>query len=306
MDYPYVNGMLKALEDKILDKNKLIVLNKYKKEEFVKILKAMNYQEEGDTVSELIDNSLKQVKNMLFSVAPKKGDVELFFLSFDAINIKTLYKIKKFDLKGEYPLNELGSINNDALSKAIIDDDLSDLSMLEKDLILELNKKITDSLNARLLSALIDNLIYQYALHKTKDAILKKYLKLKIDLTNILSLLRAKKLNMECDEFFKMFLENGNIAKDFFKELFTKDSNEWIKCLEPFYDGKISKALQSAQNSNDYEFAFDSLTKDVMSEYKDDPFNIGPVIYYYLLKINEAQNIRILYSLDKVDIDKLL
>lgn len=41
MNYPYANGTIKALEEKVLDRNKLFVLNKYEKNEFVKVLLAM-------------------------------------------------------------------------------------------------------------------------------------------------------------------------------------------------------------------------------------------------------------------------
>lgn len=35
---------------------------------------------------------------------------------------------------------------------------------------------------------------------------------------------------------------------------------------------------------------------DEMSKYKDDPFTIGPIVNYYLLKKIEAQNIKLLYN----------
>ena len=79
-----------------------------------------------------------------------------------------------------------------------------------------------------------------------------------------------------------------------------------IKCLEVFYDGKISKVLKKITSLDECQLEFERLMLELMKEYKNEPLNIGPVIYYYLLKQAEAQNIRILYSLDKVDIKDLL
>lgn len=43
MNYPYANGTIKAIESKTLDRNKLFVLSKYEKKDFVKYLQALNY-----------------------------------------------------------------------------------------------------------------------------------------------------------------------------------------------------------------------------------------------------------------------
>jgi vacuolar-type H+-ATPase subunit C/Vma6 len=43
-----------------------------------------------------------------------------------------------------------------------------------------------------------------------------------------------------------------------------------------------------------------------MSEYKNDAFGIGIIMYYYLKKLAEAKNIRYIYANQEVDIDNLL
>lgn len=304
MDYPYVNGMIKALENKILDRNKLFVLNKYEKHDFVRILKSMNYGENGNTIEELIDEELKSFRDLIKEVAPKTTDIDLFYLSFDALNVKVLMKMKNYQYDGTNALNTFSSVEINALKKAILDDDFSLLSKEEKKLITLVKESTFDS--PKNLCANVDNLIYQYALNKTNDNILKKYIKLKIDFTNLISITRARLLNMSIDDYFKMFIENGLIKKDIFTTLLTLEKSEWAKILEPFYDGKLTKLLLKDLNISDYQLEYDRLTLEVMSEYKNDAFTIGPVIYYYLMKLSEAQNIRILYALDNARIDDLI
>ena len=101
-------------------------------------------------------------------------------------------------------------------------------------------------------------------------------------------------------------LGHGTIKIEVFESIYSKDKNLQIKALEPYYNEKISKLLQKISSVDECQIEFERLTLEIMSEHKNDPFNIGPMIYYYLLKEAEAQNIRILYSLKKVDIKNLI
>lgn len=305
MDYPYANGTIKALETKILDRSKLLVLSKYDKAEFVKVLLAMNYGGEGSNVEEIINNELKKVKNTIDELSPNKEDTDLFYLTADAQNIKVLYKIKKYDLDKYELLSNSGSIIKDSLVDAIINDNYDNVTKKERKLIERINEDIKDIDNPKLLSATIDNAIYSFALNKTSNSILKKYLTVKIDVTNLLSLIRAEHLNWKLENYYDMFIEGGSINKDVFASIYNKDLTIKAKLLSEYYDGKISKLLPSL-SFNRLEIIFDRFILEHMEIDKYEPFDIGPMIYYYLLKQAEAQNIRILYSTQKVELKDLI
>ena len=78
-----------------MKRNKLLVLSKYDKSEFVKVLLAMNYGGTGNTVEELISAENKKVRELINSITPNIDDTNLFYIVNDAQNIKILYKIKK-------------------------------------------------------------------------------------------------------------------------------------------------------------------------------------------------------------------
>ena len=55
--------------------------------------------------------------------------------------------------------------------------------------------------------------------------------------------------------------------------------------------------------------ALDKLMLEEIKRFKYDAFDIGPVIYYYLLKVAEAKNIRMIYAQagnEQVDMSQLL
>lgn len=306
MNYPYANGIISVIENKVLDRNKLYVLSKYEKKEFIKVLLAINYGGSGETLEDLIASENNRVKDLLKEISPKKEDTNLFYLVNDAQNIKILYKIKVYNLDKYDLLSENGTMDLEILSQAIIDNNFTNAPKRLKELVTKINSHLTDDINPKNLSSLIDNSIYSYAIKATNNHILKKYLTYRIDFNNVISMLRSKNLNWDKSEYFKMFLDNGSISKNVLENVYEASKEELIKCLEVFYDGKISKVLKKITSLDECQLEFERLMLELMKEYKNEPLNIGPVIYYYLLKQAEAQNIRILYSLDKVDIKDLL
>ena len=306
MNYPYANGIISVIENKVLDRNKLYVLSKYEKKEFIKVLLAMNYGGSGETLEDLIASENNRVKDLLKEISPKKEDTNLFYLVNDAQNIKILYKIKVYNLDKYDLLSENVTMDLEILSQAIIDNNFTNAPKRLKELVTKINSHLTDDINPKNLSSLIDNSIYSYAIKATNNHILKKYLTYRIDFNNVISMLRSKNLNWNKSEYFKMFLDNGSISKNVLENVYEASKEELIKCLEVFYDGKISKVLKKITSIDECQLEFERLMLELMKEYKNEPLNIGPVIYYYLLKQAEAQNIRILYSLDKVDIKDLL
>lgn len=306
MNYPYANGTIKALETKVLEKNKLLVLAKYDKTEFVKVLLGMNYGSEGTTLEEVIDEENLKVRKLIDSISPSIEDTNLFYLVNDAQNLKLVYKIKKYDLDRFDLVSNKGTIAKDDLVNAVVNEDYHSLTKSQKELINLLNKKTDAVSNPKLLSAMIDNTIYSYALRKTKNSILKKYLTMKIDVTNVISMLRAKNLNWDFDEYECMILDDGTIAKNILKDVYSLEKDERNKKLEVYYDGQLTKTLNEIGKLADTEITFDRFILMEMAKYKDDPFTIGPMIYYYLLKLAEAQNIRLLYGSKNIELKNLI
>lgn len=306
MDYPYANGTIKALETKIQDRSKLLVLSKYDKAEFVKVLLAMNYGTEGTTVEDIINSELKKVKNTIDELTPNKEDTDLFYLTTDAQNIKILYKIKKFNLDKFELLSNDGSMIKESLVEAIIDNNYENLTKKEKKLIERLDKVLEEIDSPKKLSAVIDNEIYRFAISKTNNKVLKKYLTIKIDVTNLLSLLRAENLNWKLDSYYEMFIEGGTISKEVFASIYKEDIAKKAKLLSEYYEEKISKLLNNNLSFNRIEIIFNRFILEQMEIDKFEPLDIGPMIYYYLLKQAEAQNIRILYSAEKPELKDLI
>lgn len=302
--YPYTNGVIKVIESKILDKAKLSKINRENKTLFIKSLCEMGYGQfnENTTIENLIEHELVAAKKLIDQLSPQPDQTDLFFMANDALNIKFMYKKKIFGITYLDAFAQTGTMSKSALESAIFQNDNSALKPSIKQLLKDVENNINGITNPRLLSAIIDKTVYEYVFANLKsfgNTVLKVYFSLSVDISNILSLLRAKVLKWDITKFQEVFIPNGEIKSSVFEELYNKNDKEIVKSLADYYDGKLSKILKTYFEDldlNTLESMFDGYIISTMKEYRNDSFGIGPMIYYYLEKISEAKNIRLLYS----------
>ena len=317
-NYPYANGTIKSIENAILDRNKLYKLANLDKNQFVKSLVEMDYGTDATNLETLISSEMMRVKELITSLTPNLDNVFLLFIMNDAQNIKVLYKVKYFGSQGidhSQLLVTTGSIDCQALEKAILLDDFSMLSKSAAKLLKEIATQVKDLTNARLLSATIDNTIYQYALKKAKtNKCFETYFKSLIDFTNVITLIRSRNLGWEENKFIEMFIDGGTIKKDFFSNNYHLENDQkgfetLLRNFRDYYQENLTKILKDyfdKKNLNRLETKMDDLLIKIMSEYKNDAFDVGPMLFYYLEKNAEAKNIRMLYASQNIELSDLL
>ena len=151
-------------------------------------------------------------------------------------------------------------------------------------------------------STVIDQTIFDYFLINLnlltsclKKPIFKTYIEIRPTYFNS-SLPRIKWDRNTCKE---MLLTHGGIELSRFLESYSLPLEKLSKLWETEYNGQISriiKAYNEHQNLDMTHNALDKLMLEEIRRFKYDAFDIGPVIYYYLLKLSEAKNIRMIYA----------
>lgn len=311
MNYPYVNGQIKVIESKILGKNEFSKLIKTQKTDFMKTLIDLGYGSSGPSLESVINQELKNVKNLLDEISPQKKYTDLFFLASDALNIKALIKRQVFGINHLNIFVDTGVIDEKALNKAIFEEDYSLLKKEHRKLLTNIIETVKDEDSPRVISAKIDNLVYQFIIDNLGFGVpaLKTYFEASIDFANLITYVRIKKLGWSLDEFGLMFLENGKIPQSVFEEMFNQTNDLQIRTLREYYDEKLSKILKEyyeVLNLNLLERRLDDLILKLVKEYQYDSFGIGPIIYYYLKKQAEAKNIRAIYASSEIELIDLL
>lgn len=311
MNYPYANGVLSAIDGKILDKINYAKLIKTGKVDFVKTLNDLGYGITDKTLEETIAYELNDAKKNIDQLSPEKEYTNLFFFANDALNIKAMYKKKIFDSPIDV-YTDNGTICKKSLEEAIYNNNFTLVSLEHKNLLVGIEEMIKKIDNPRLISAIIDNFIFDYTFKKLKSAsgrTLKKYFRAYIDATNVISFVRVRALKWRFLNFKEMFLNNGSIDIEIFEKIFEGNNDLLSKSFGYYYDGIFNKYLREyfdKKNLNFLEKSVDRMLIEIMKPHKFDSFKIGPMVYYYLKKSAEAKNIRAIYANENLDISELI
>lgn len=312
MNYPYANGYIKAIENKLLERTKLAKLCKTDKEEFYDALLDMGYGVSGSTVEELIESELSVLRKTIDEITPEKKYTDLFFLSFDCINIKAYYKMKFFSKVDPDFYAENGNLEKEGLQRAIFASDYSALPKVYQKFLSRLDEELQGIENPRTLSARIDYAIFKFirdSLLLAYKPALKAYYQISADLKNILGLFRSRNLGWEFSEFREMFIDYGEIPLRVFEEIFPKEGSELLKTFKNYYDEKLYPGLKLYFENGELdalERFFDNFLLEAMKAYRHDAFGIGPMFYYYLVKEAEAKNIKFIYASKDPDLSDLI
>lgn len=314
MDYPFAIGVIKAIEEKLLDRAKYAKLIKTPKSEFVTTLLSFGYGKGASeqTVDALIQTERQNVRQLLDTLTPDKALTDLFYLVYDATLLKALYKERLFEIPYPRQAEISGAFPVDLLEQAVLNHDRTQLSKPLQALLIDIDKAVEAvSDNPRLVSVVIDNTSLAFALRQLrfpKPQAFLTYLLAFIDFQNVLAIERSRLLGWSQETAFPMLLDNGSIPKSVFLEAFQPSSEPYLALLQPYYHEELTRLLKKVQGQASVEVlekALSELLLEQVKPFRHDAFSIGPIIYYYLKKESEAKNIRLLMAKDDVDLADL-
>lgn len=306
-NYPFAVGRIKIIENSLLGDSKLSRLSELGYAEALKQLNdwgfSAEYPDKTD-VDALIDYRRKDIRNTVFDLTPNEGLTNLFWLEFDAINLKLFLKSR---LLGGSDLVDASTLTGGVFEPTLIRDcvDTKKYEPLGEPLATsmnELEKRMKLSNDPRVLSALVDRAIFGYifdTLKSNKNAFCLGYFKKKADFTNVTSLLRARALKWSASELSDMLIEGGSIdtktvlsgleaPADKLPKLFGGAEN----------DGEIKAAL-AVYNTGSVNAAAELLERyllETVKEERNDSFGIGPIANYLLTGEYECRALRRMFA----------
>lgn len=256
---------------------------------------------EGDNFEAALSKAANNMYNDISKASPYEVIVEFMRVKYDYHNIKTLIKGRFLEKDLSYLLIPNGIVDTYKLKSYINGEEVKELPALVKEAIDATVKDFEKTQDPQRIDIILDKYMFTHMgqiVKEINNEFINKYLVILIDLTNIKTLLRVKKLNKEAAFFRDLLIEGGSISTKTFRELYSEDfegiSNR-LKSTE--YGNMLRESMEYYTKTDSFAVLEKNIDNYLMNYMKKAKFfNLGlePVVVYMYARETEIRNLRII------------
>ena len=256
--YPFASARVKAIESKLITKEKLNRLIEAKDyDTAMRQLAEFGYGQSagaqgGSSFEALIDKELKEADALLETLSPSDVFTRIMRAEKDYYNIKVLIKL----LMQDKPLDSVplfpGNIPADTLRRAITENNYYDLPETMKEALQYIDRQFTVAADASIIGIAMDRAYAKEVEALTRqfnNPLVSTYFAAFFDISNIIGLMRIRAAGLSKESFERVFVHGGNIDKRTLSDAFDLP-NESLP-------GAVAKGVYSSV----LESAFDDFMK---------------------------------------------
>lgn len=303
-EFASIVSLIRVWESKLLGKSQYDrLIDSDNLEDALKLLQETPYGrflENGDFEAAL-NSAARNMYNDISKVTPYEIVVDFMRVKYDYHNIKTLIKEKILEKDFSHILIPIGIIDIDKLKAAVSGEELKDLPDIIKEAIEATLKDYEATEDPQRIDIILDRYMFSHMTQIVKNInseFINKYLSILIDLTNIKTLLRVKKLNKEAAFFKSLLIEGGKIDRRTFNELYA-ESMEGIshKLGSTEYGNMLKDSMEYYAKTDSLAILEKNIDNYLMDYMKKAKFiNLGPepIVVYMFARETEIKNIRII------------
>lgn len=308
LQFANANARIRALETKLLDKAKIDkLIDSSSSEEALKALSETEYSNYMSNINRpedyeiLLSDELKRVYNLMYGLSPEKSIIDIMALRYDYHNLKVMLKGKILNKDLSYLLMPVGTISVDKLKQFFSSENYREISTIMREGIIKAEKVFEEEKDPQKIDIILDSFMYKEMLLKSKEInenFIKDYLQISIDLTNIKTLLRAKKQNKKRKFLDEILIEGGTIDKKTLISFEMESVDSIINKLSyTNYEKIIRSGLEHYSKTNNISY-FEKLSENYIMEFirkaKYVSFGVEPLIGYIIAKETEIKILRII------------
>ncbi len=296
----FANARAKSKENGLLSEERLHRIMESKTvEDGMRVLAEIGYgggmTTAGDDFYSLLKEEQRLATAFACEAAPKEIGFDCFFMKNDYHNMKVLLK-EKYGKIGD--VSEMimpdGNISFAEL-KQRFEDGKTDFDPFMHEGIAVVDKAFEQGTGSpRLIDVEMDKAMFRRITSRLPscDKCIRDYFTALIDLTNIESFVRTKKIKAGFSFFSSGFAVGGKIGLKDFEECGT-DDGKFRKLIENSEYKAFWEKIESELCL--YETATDDFLLKKIAANKADMFSVAPVLGYYLAKLNEVKILRVVF-----------
>ncbi len=253
---------------------------------------------------EVLGSGLEEAFKMVFSAAPDREELELFIYPGDYHNIKALLKAEALDIDGADYLTGTGKFDKETMERMIREREFVFMETAMKQGVNEALDVFAKGNDPQEIDIILDRACYRHMLSKaeeTENEFLIGYVKLLIDILNVNSFVRLRKIGKPDTFFKKVFLAGGNIEEKVFLASWEDSVQKLTEKMAPFgfkeaFGTGAAEASMQGGNFTSLERITDNMRMKYIKNAKYISFGIEPLAAYLVAKEAEVKNLRMILT----------
>lgn len=225
---------------------------------------------------------------------------DCFLLQYDYVNAKMMMKAKYMRVDCLADCYTVGLIDKTQLWDSV---SVEEYETLPKEMRVACEKIdlafFEEKREPSLIDLLLDKAMYAHIVRVLKGCrvqSVKNYFAIEIDTANIITMLRCHRANYPLERFEEMLVSGGTLTADFFREVYAEPVEKWETVSDNRYSALIAKGVSSLQNGSslyDCTVMAEQMKIETLAP-KNYELTIEPLVCYFLSKLREIENVKII------------
>lgn len=304
--YAYAVGRIRVLETRLLDRIKLDrMVEAPTVQDSLKILGETDYSGSVAAMSSahdyetMLGDEINRVFGLIRKISPEPELTDVLSLQFDIHNLKVLFKAHYLEESGASSLMQGGTIPPEKLQAMVKEENFRDLPEELQKAAGSIVEEFFITRDPQIIDLYLDKVHFDIMMSTAKRSrsdFLEGFFVKQIDLLNVKTFFRVKRMGRGREFLKKALLPQGRISAELFLGLLDEPVYQLAERLAMTeYAEIISEGVREWQSEGTLT-RFEKLSDDYVSIYlmrnRNNPFGLEPLIAYMFAKETEVKNIR--------------
>lgn len=298
--YPYAVSKIKVKENRLLTNTNLEQLaSENNIQRIVSILIERGYEfdlsKRYEYYEEVLEKAEEDMYKLIKEIIEEEDIIKIFLSENDYYNIKLFLKASIQSKECKDKLLDSGIISKEEIILIMENKEYDKLDKEIKQAIIEALEQYEKIKMPYIIDSVLDKACFsnmRKLAEKLNNKFILKYVENLIDITNIKTFFRIRKIYKDINIFNISYIEGGKITLNTFRE----NINEEDENLKYKFIGFSNTIEQAVYDYNNLDKFCDNCIMNYIKEAKLMPLTIEPILAYMYAKRTELKNLRIIFT----------
>jgi len=309
-EYTYAVGSIRQLENTLLGQENLDkMIEATNLDSCLNILLESKFKSGGaeninpQNIEEFLETELFLTYKIIKEIAPYPFIHDIFAINYDFHNLKVLIKSKYTNKNYSETTSKIGLVDINNLNKAIDEEKFANIPLFIELAIKKVFSEYNKESDPEIIDVILDQERFYLICEILKDKkipFLDEFIKINIDLNNLIAAVRSKIREEDKNYLNKVLIDKGHISVKKFQDIFDSPLQSWnVKFSKSQYENIIENGLKAYETDNsliELERQKDNYILDYVKIGKNITFGIEPLVGFIIAKENDIKNIRIILT----------